>query len=132
MSIIEEAIRDKLLDDSAVSGLVGTRIFANELPQKPTYPALVYEKVDAERDFTMEGPSGFVITTIEIKAYAKSKSGVKDLETKIRQALNGKTAIVLGVKIQGIFLENEGDDFDEDLDLDITIQEFSVKHDEVV
>ena len=119
MSVIEEAIRDKLLNDSAVLALVSTRIYASELPQKPTYPAIIYEHVDSERDFTMEGPSGFVTTTMELRVYASSYSGVKDLATKIRQVLNGASETVLGIKILGIFLQNESDDFDEDLDVNI-------------
>ena len=132
MSIVEEAVRDKLLSDSAVSALVSERVYASELPQKPTYPAIIYEHVDSERDFTMEGPSGFVTTTMEIRVYASSYSGVKDLATKIRQVLNGLDDMILGVKILGIFLQNESDDFDEDLDVNISILDYSVNHDEVV
>ena len=132
MSFIEEAIRNKLLNDANVSALVGTRIYASELPQKPTYPVLIYERLDSERDFTMQGPSGFVESTVQIRVYAETYAQVKDLSTKTRQALNGLTEIVLGVNILGIFLQGDSDEFDEDLDVNSAILDYTINHDEVV
>jgi len=132
MSVIEEAIRNKLLNDANVSALVGTRIYTNEIPQKPTYPVILYEQINSERDFTMQGPSGIVTTSIQIRAYDSNYSGVKDLTTKIRQVLNGLTETILGVNIFGIFLQNESDEYDEDLEINSTILDYSISHDEVL
>lgn len=132
MSDIEEAIRDKLLNDANVSALVGTRIYSSELPQKPTYPALIYERVDSERDFTMEGPSGFVESTFQIRVYAESYQEAKDLSNKTRQALNGLSEIVLGVRIHAIFLQSDSDEFDDDLEINSAILDFTVNHDETL
>lgn len=45
ITLIEEAIYSKLTSTTAITNLVGTRIYPLQLPQNPTYPAIAYQCV---------------------------------------------------------------------------------------
>ena len=132
MSEIEEAIKSKLLAVTDVSALLGTRFYVNELPQKPTYPAVIYEISEQERDETMEGPSGLVKTSFEFTVYDDDYSGLRDLVTKIRRGMDFERSIILGITLFSTFLETAPTFFDDDLEVNSAVMSFSVWHDEVV
>ena len=70
---IEDGLVALLSADSGVSALVGNRIHPLVLPRKPTYPALVYQRVSGERVRSLSGPSGRVRPRVQIDAYAELK-----------------------------------------------------------
>ena len=132
MSVIEEAVRWKLVNVAGVSALVSTRVYSSELPQKPTYPAVIYERVDSQRDYTLSGPSGFVTSTFQLRAYAETYGGAKTLAVKIRQSINGMEGTILGVRLLGVFLQSESDEFDDELQNNSVLLDYTINHDEVL
>ena len=114
---VEKVIYSKLSGDSDVSGLVSTRIYPVNLPQKPTYPAIVYTRISGERTYSFDGASGLTSQRFQIDSFASTYSGAKDLSNKIRSAINGFRGTVSGIFVQGIFLENDSDIFDDDFNI---------------
>lgn len=55
MSFINKAARLKLLGTSAVTALVGTRIYLGTLPEKPTLPAITIQSITDKEDDDVPG-----------------------------------------------------------------------------
>lgn len=115
--MVEKAIYSKLSGDADVSGLVSSRIYPVNLPQTPTYPAIVYSRVSGQRAHSLSGASNIASPRVQVDAFATTYSGAKDLAAKIRAALNGFRGTVAGITIHGIFLESDNDIFDDDFEI---------------
>lgn len=96
---MEQAFRNLLLADSAVSAIVGTRVNWAERPQASPLPAIVLHMVSDNNGHHMAGPDGLQETRVQVDAYADSYGSVKGLQRAVRAALDGYS----GGNIQGIF-----------------------------
>lgn len=71
-----EAVYSLLQGNAAVDALVGTNIFPGTIPQKNTYPAIVYSLLGEDRLETKDGPvNNFHRFTLEIYASAEDSDG---------------------------------------------------------
>jgi len=86
---LETALRAYTLADAAVAAQVGTRMYPRKLPQNPTLPALVYQRVDTRRLHVMEGPDGLPRARMQITAWASSVSGLEGTTEAVRERLDG-------------------------------------------
>lgn len=66
MSGIDTAVRAKLVADSPLAALVGTRIYADELPQGCTYPAIRFTLVS---DVPDRAVPGFREARVQVSVY---------------------------------------------------------------
>ena len=128
---IEKVIYSKLSGDSDVSALVATRIYPVNLPQKPTYPAIVYTRISGERAYSLGGPSDLASPRFQIDCFASTYSAAKDLASKIRSAINGFRGTVAGVLVQGVFLENDNDIFEDDFSVYRVSSDYFIHYKEV-
>jgi hypothetical protein len=94
--MLEEGIEILLTKDSGVSALLGTNrgdgtngLFANISVKQPTYPYIVYEKLSAESNETLEGLNKFQIARFRFKCYAADYPTAVKLAHKVRLALGG-------------------------------------------
>lgn len=106
---LEEGLVAHLKADSAVAALVGTRIYHEKLPQKPTYPALAYARTSTERQMTLSGPSSLTQVRIALDAWTHSSAEMKSLAAAVRSAVSGVTGNLGGVSIQHCTYESEAD-----------------------
>lgn len=113
--MIEAAMVYLLSSDNATGAtgaLVGTRVFPDEFPQKPEYPAIVYQVISGPRDYTQDGPDNLTEFRVQVDAYATTAAGANALRTAIRNDLSGYAGTVPispAVRIQGVFVDNERD-----------------------
>lgn len=70
MSDIGTAIADRLLADTAVAAIVGTRVYQLKLPQAPTLPALKVQSIAEPVTYHNRGPSGLIRAVVQVDAYA--------------------------------------------------------------
>lgn len=112
---LETDLVARLKADAALSPLVGARIYADAFPKDPTYPAIVYQLISRNDDYTQDGPSGLVDRRIQIDCYAAGKVAVIDLSDKVIASLNGYRGVMGGTAVRGVFLDNERDQFPQDL-----------------
>ncbi len=67
--MITQIIIDLLKDASAVSEYVGENIFPMELPDAPTYPAIVVTKATGNPLYDMNGPAGTEANRVQVEVF---------------------------------------------------------------
>jgi len=87
MSDIGVALRTKLLSVQAVSDLVGTRVYPDQLPQGATLPAAVYHKISGVDEADLAGIVQLQHGRLQIDAYASTRLASDALATAIRNAI---------------------------------------------
>lgn len=75
---VEEAVRAQLLATSAVTDLVGTRIYMLVLPQKPTLPAIRVQLIDNPEDYHLRGPVDLTPARVQVDVYAHAATSGND------------------------------------------------------
>ncbi len=92
---IRDLVRAYLLADSTVTALISTRIFANVLPQKVTYPAVSIQVIDIVRPATLRAVGSLATARIQLDAYVAPTSGVSsrsmadEIGAALRRRLDG-------------------------------------------
>ena len=121
--MIESALYELLSNDTAVSSIVGTRIYPLVAPQrKPaTFPAtaktyMTYQRISGVRDMPLNGPNGFVVARYQINAFAYDFEIADLLAESIRLKLNGYRGDAGGHRIQRIWLDGDSQSFDYETD----------------
>lgn len=110
----EAALRSMLLADAAVSGLVGTRIYAGRLPQSHEYPAVTIDPVTEDDNNTLNSVGGLRWMRIEINAWALTYAEVNTLHKAVNTALNGSKGLFNGIDIRSVTSMSGGRYFYED------------------
>jgi hypothetical protein len=77
-------IRDRLLDISAVTSLVSTRIYTQHLPQSPVLPAVLIERVDEMQTSHLRGGNSLVVTRIQVTSVASSRAAAAAVDEAIQ------------------------------------------------
>lgn len=138
---VENALAGKLAGTSAISSLVGARIYPVLLPQDPTYPAITYQRISGERRHDLQGASGIGHPRISVSCWATTYAGVKALAAAVRKALDGFRGTLssadsppLTVTALAVMIENEIDLFEPDASADgrrgihRVVQDYTVTH----
>lgn len=88
MAAIEEVIVSELKAHSGLAALVGTRVYPSPLPQRPTLPAVTYQRISTlpiqSRD---SAAAGFERTRFQFDVWASDVSGRSSVATELRNAL---------------------------------------------
>lgn len=117
MADIAFCFRKILVDDAGVSALVGTRVYPRVIPQKPTYPLIVFRLIGGDSDMDLSGGSGFAEATIDVACFSMDQStGITDVATideAVRAAATAYRGTVLTVFINEITSTRPRDDEDQ-------------------
>lgn len=122
--MFEQAIRSRLLADSGVSALVGTRIYVDEAPQvtgkTDPYPYIVMQTVSAEPGHVLAGYDGLTDFRVHLDCYARTSAASRLIVSAIRNCfdgyrgtitVNGADFIFAVVHVDNVrYLLEEGDD----------------------
>lgn len=87
MADVISAVRTYLLSRSAVTDLVGQRIYLDILPQKATTPAVAISKTSETDEHALSDRIGFVQTRIQFEAFA-DKRDVTDARLKANAVID--------------------------------------------
>lgn len=98
----------------AISALVSTRIYPVTLPQKPTYPNLLFSQVSGVPTYGLEGDLGKVRTRMQIDCRATTHKVAHQLADEVRHALSGFQGSMSGTQVHCITLDNQFDNFDDE------------------
>jgi hypothetical protein len=95
----------------------GKRIYADLLPQRPAFPALLLQEVDQKEDQALDGPTGVSTRVIEITAWGgeieePARAAARKLGKAVKDALEQHTGAAAGFEVQGVFLESARSDFE--------------------
>lgn len=91
---VENAIRDYLLADATIGGLIGSRVYPEALPQSPVYPAITMIMQDVYELWTWDGPSKSSVLELQLDAWALSFDGAKALRDAITARINGFAGLI--------------------------------------
>lgn len=106
---IESAIYEILKADSPVVTLVSSRIYPIYLAQNCTMPAITYQQVSGDREYTVEGAIGMVQGRFQVNCWDDDYAGARALSEAVRIALEDWSGTKNSRKIHTIFLDDEGD-----------------------
>ena len=90
---VEQVLRQILVDNAAVAGVVSTRVFPHDVPQGQDLPAIVYVLDDTKPLAHLAGRGG-VVADFELMCLADGYGTAKDLAEKTREALAHYTGTV--------------------------------------
>lgn len=129
IAIIDEAIRDILVNDATVSAIT-TRCYPVGIPQNPTWPLMVYGKITGVREHSLQGPTGMATPRYQIEAWAETYSGAKSLAKAMREALDGYRGTVGTVRIGSFLIQSERDIYEDAVGCYRVIQDYYIIHNE--
>lgn len=112
MPLLEPAIVYLLQASHCVASQVGSAIYPNKAPRDSGYPYIVYHRQGTEHVLAMDGPHGTGNVTLELECSATTYEQAKAIADSI-VALDGFAGRIYGalVRIQGVFLEDESDEY---------------------
>lgn len=121
------AIYSLLVNDSAVSAIVGTRIYPELAEEGASAPYIVYSVVSNTPSDTKDG-TPIDEAQLEIFSVGSTYAAANDLADKVRAALDRKSQIVVGtVTVQSIHYTNEVTEVSEKRDLYISVQDYTTR-----
>lgn len=94
--MIDDAVRSILINNSIVSGLVGTRIYPLVLPLKCTFPAISYSKPSNPYNRVSRAPR------FQIDIWSKDFTEVQNIKEAVETALDGYSGIISDINIERI------------------------------
>lgn len=114
---LEEAVVAYLEADSGLSTLIGDGIHALKAPQKAPFPHIVYQRISTNRELTHDQTAkGLTTARIQFDVFAGDYETANDVIAALREALQGKSETMSGLKVQAVLpaLEFHANEPDED------------------
>ena len=127
---IEDVLFSRLSSWPTLAALVGKNICPQTLPQGTKLPAVILTRISTARVQAHDGPSGLVNAWFQADVLAVSFPVVREIADAVRAALVNYRSTDGDVRIDGVMLLNEMDQFDEELSLYRVILEFEIWHTE--
>ena len=107
MAEIEVALRTHLLTKAALTALVSTRIFPDDVSDGAAFPCVVYFKVSDVKDHTLTGQSTLERPVFQFSSYATTKAAARAIANQLKTALCDYCGTLSGIVVQKIELQNE-------------------------
>lgn len=110
--LVEEALHDYLSTHPGLSALIAGRIYPLVLPQKPTLPAITYQRISGLRVRSHQGPSGLASPRFQFDAWADSYASARTVADELRRALDGFRGMMggaPGVRVDAVHLDTDRD-----------------------
>jgi len=99
--MINKALRNKLLEHTALYDLVKERIYVLKLPQNPELPAITFFRVSNPRHHDLD----ISYPRFQFDSWASTYVVARNIANEIRKALQREKGIWNGIKvIQGVYL----------------------------
>jgi hypothetical protein len=108
---IEQALVSHLLADSALTAIIGDRLYPQAIPETSKVPAVVYQRISSPRTLTLDGSSSANNPRIQFSCYAASFGQAKQIAMKLYESLDCFRG-VLGNKTKAtVLMADNRDDF---------------------
>ena len=135
---VRKAIYSRLTDDAAIIAVAGSRVYPVRLKQGEKRASIVYQRISAVGDMTMQGPVSLAQTRFQIDCWSDSADEATSLANLVKESLNGfQGQIGVGgnspvdrVRIQGIFFDSEREFYDDSNGMFRVSRDYIVWHDE--
>lgn len=102
---MDAAIYALLTQNSPGAPTYGTRVYPDELPQDPTFPAIVYTEIFTGSDYTHDGPDGVRRSRFQVDCMALTPDEAIAIRREALARLSGFKGEVGSppIVVQGIF-----------------------------
>lgn len=114
MAELEQAVYSRLTGHAGLAALVGSRVYPLVLPQRPTLPAVTYQRVEALRQSAMGVDTGLASARVQVDSWATTYAGSKGVAAQVRAALQRWRGTEAGVTVEDAFLERDQDLFEDE------------------
>ena len=128
---LEAELRTYTLAGAAVAGLVGTRMHARMLPQTPTLPAIVYQRVDTRRLHDLAGPDGLPRPRMQVTCWGSTPAVAHSVASVVRERLDGFKGTWGTLTIGSCLMVGERDLDDPDASRSGVALDFMIQYEEV-
>ena len=128
MADITQAVYDRLSNYSGLTALVpSTRMYPVRAEQKPTRPYLVFRHVGTEpRQGAFDGDIGIADPRITVDCYADTLASARAVSEQVRGAMQRWSGTHASVVVLDSQIEDEFDDYDEDIRAYVTTLDLQV------
>lgn len=116
---IEADIKTALDDHSGLSALIGSRSYAIRLPDQPTYPCVVFSRIETTPNHTLTGRNNLTMARWQFEVRSQTYGEARDVVEQLKSALEGATFTALLESEQDIPYEDEVKVYRVDVDFDI-------------
>lgn len=107
----EAVLRSALVANSAVSALIGTKVYPVIAPASATLPFATWRRVAVRRQQTLAAPMGMPVTSIEYSIFGSTYEQARDVADAMRAVLDGYGGSANNTEVKQTSLEQESDDF---------------------
>jgi hypothetical protein len=128
---LETAMRAYVLADAAITAIAGQRMYPRGLPQGPTFPAIVYSRVDTRREHVMTGPDGLPRARVQVTCWGTSVQTATDLAAAVRVRLDGFVGAWGSVTVGSCLCVGERDIDDPETGRSAVAQDYMIQYMEV-
>ena len=127
---MEAKLMTYILAGTDVATLVSARMYPLKMPQDPTLPLLVYQRISGPREHDADGAAGVASPRIQIDAWAVTYGGAKALATAVRKRLDGYSGDMGSPAVEAIFshLLSDHDLYDDVTELWRVSMDFEIMH----
>lgn len=115
MADVIKSVRQYLLTKTAVTDLVGQRIYQGRLPQSGTTPAVTLSIVSENYEHALEGLAGLVFTRIQVECYAATAEVSRSVaDAIIWCGIDAIKGTYTSLSIRGVAVEDGRREFEDD------------------
>ena len=107
----EAVLRTALVGTTAVTSLVGTRIYPVLAPASAALPFVTWRRSGIQREQTLAGPMGLPRVTVEYSIYGTTYEEARQVADAMRVVLDGYGGTSDNTTVRQTSLEDESDDF---------------------
>lgn len=107
---IAPAVYNLLSNDATVSGLVGSKIYPDQIPQQVAYPAIVHYKTDVNKVAVKTAPTINYRITLQIDIYCDTYGAGETIADAVKAVLDEYSGTVESINIQKAVLNNQADE----------------------
>jgi hypothetical protein len=107
----ESVLRTALVGSTAVTALVGTRVYPVLAPASAAIPFVTWRRAGIEREQTLGGPMGMPRVTVEFSIYGSTYEQAREVADAMRLVLDGYGGTADNTEVKQTSLEDESDDF---------------------
>lgn len=116
--MIEDKLVSYLLANSAVNAVFAGRIYPMLIPdENDALPAIVYQLIDTERDYSHSGESNLREARLQVTAWATKYKTAKTSGKTLADALQAWKGVQGAITIETVFIDDENDLYDSDAKL---------------
>lgn len=107
----ERVLLNALVSSTAVTSVVGTRIYPLLAPASSALPFVVWRRTGIERSQTLGLPVGVPRVSVDYTVIATTYNQAREAADAMRRTLDGYGGSVENTVVEQVSLENEVDDF---------------------